>query len=40
MGIYLGEPFSITQIIFLLILLTGIVGMKTFTNENESRGKQ
>lgn len=40
MGGYLGEPFSITQIIFLLILLTGIVGMKTFTNENESRGEQ
>ena len=40
MGVYLGEPFSITQIIFLFILLTGIVGMKTFTTKNESRGEQ
>ncbi|MEW4212133.1 SMR family transporter [Priestia megaterium] len=40
MGIYLGDPFSIAQITFLLILLTGIVGMKTFTNDHERRGEQ
>jgi paired small multidrug resistance pump len=35
-GIYLGESFSSAQIFFLLILLAGIIGMKTFTkNENE-----
>ncbi|MEH7108993.1 MULTISPECIES: DMT family transporter [Bacillaceae] len=39
LGIYLGEAFSMKQILFLMILLMGIVGMKTFTKENK-RGEQ
>jgi paired small multidrug resistance pump len=37
-GIYLGESFSITQIFFLMILLAGIIGMKTFTKKEKTRG--
>lgn len=33
-GIYLGESFSINQIFFLIILLVGIIGMKTFTKKD------
>ncbi|MCR8844907.1 multidrug efflux SMR transporter [Paenibacillus sp. SC116] len=32
-GVYLGEPYSFAQILFLIILLTGIVGMKLSTTE-------
>ncbi|MFD6442745.1 DMT family transporter, partial [Peribacillus sp. NPDC060186] len=41
-GIYLGEPFSFSQIFFLMILLAGIIGMKTFTKKDteETRGEQ
>lgn len=38
-GIYLGESFSITQIFFLMILLAGIIGMKTFTKKEKTRGE-
>ncbi|MEV3700510.1 multidrug efflux SMR transporter [Paenibacillus larvae] len=40
MGIYLGEPFSIPQIVFLLILLTGIIGMKLSTGDKDSGHKK
>ncbi|GHH99844.1 DMT family transporter [Neobacillus kokaensis] len=32
-GIFLGESFSFDQIFFLMILLAGIIGMKTFTKK-------
>lgn len=38
-GIFLGEPFSIGQIFFLTLLLSGILGMKLFTKENKTRGE-
>lgn len=34
-GVVLGEPYNIPQIAFLLILLTGIVGMKLSTKDKE-----
>lgn len=33
LGVFLGEPFSSGQILFLIILLVGIIGMKTFTKK-------
>ncbi|MBN6186867.1 hypothetical protein JQN58_07645 [Aneurinibacillus sp. BA2021] len=33
-GIFLGEAFSVSQVLFLFILLIGIVGMKLTTTEN------
>ena len=41
-GILLGEPFSTGQIFFLMILVAGIIGMKTSTKgDNEkTRGEQ
>ncbi|KXZ17457.1 hypothetical protein AXI59_07895 [Bacillus nakamurai] len=38
-GIFLGESFSIGQIFFLTLLLSGILGMKLFTKENKTRGE-
>lgn len=40
-GIILGEPFSVRQIFFVLILIAGVIGMKTFTkvNSKETRGE-
>lgn len=40
-GMILGESFSIGQIFFLIILLAGIIGMKTFTknNNDQKRGE-
>lgn len=39
-GIFLGEPFSIYQIIFLLFLFTGIIGMKCATKlKKETKGR-
>ncbi|AZU60499.1 DMT family transporter [Neobacillus mesonae] len=32
-GIFLGEPFSFDQILFLMILLAGIIGMKSSTKK-------
>ncbi|WP_066369132.1 DMT family transporter [Neobacillus fumarioli] len=32
-GVILGEPFSPGQLLFLMILLAGIIGMKAFTKE-------
>ncbi|MEK3889719.1 DMT family transporter [Bacillus sp. FSL K6-3431] len=34
-GIYLGEPYNMKQIIFLFILMTGILGLKLTTEEKE-----
>ncbi|MFK2826268.1 SMR family transporter [Bacillus sp. B190/17] len=31
MGIYLGEPFSFLQLLFVTLLLSGVVGMKLST---------
>ncbi|CEH28883.1 hypothetical protein AM501_27160 [Aneurinibacillus migulanus] len=42
-GIFLGEPFSIYQIAFLLMILSGIAGMKLTTGtkkKNLQRGEQ
>ncbi|WP_203364516.1 multidrug efflux SMR transporter [Bacillus sp. REN10] len=41
MGIYLGEPFSIAQLIFLAMLLLGVIGMKlgTGTNNKQTGGE-
>lgn len=36
-GVILGEPFSNTQILFLMILLAGIIGMKTFTRKDNEK---
>ncbi|WP_257350294.1 DMT family transporter [Pseudalkalibacillus decolorationis] len=36
-GVFLGEPFSIGQIFFLMILLTGIIGMKIFTKKENKK---
>lgn len=36
MGILLGEPFTIGQMFFLLILVAGITGMKIFTKTSNS----
>ncbi|MGM7636844.1 DMT family transporter [Bacillus sp. Hm123] len=36
-GIYLGEPFSITQLIFLSMLLLGVIGMKMGTKTKEEQ---
>lgn len=36
-GIVLGEPFSMKQLFFVLILLTGIIGMKVFTNKSDEK---
>ncbi|WP_152187241.1 DMT family transporter [Bacillus velezensis] len=38
-GVILGESFSIGQIFFLALLLSGILGMKVFTKETETRGE-
>ncbi|WP_100330049.1 DMT family transporter [Bacillus xiapuensis] len=40
-GIYLGEPFSIRQLIFLIMLLVGVLGMQiaTETKKKSSRGE-
>ena len=35
MGVLLGEPYSLPQIGFLLLLLTGIIGMKLSTKDKE-----
>lgn len=35
LGVILGEPYSLLQIFFLLILLTGIIGMKLSTKDKE-----
>lgn len=32
-GVFLGESYSFGQIFFLMILLSGIIGMKTFTKK-------
>ncbi|MGZ9586977.1 DMT family transporter [Paenibacillus marinisediminis] len=34
-GISLGEPYSLPQIAFLIILLVGIIGMKLSTKDKE-----
>lgn len=39
-GIYLGEAFSIPQILFLIILLVGIIGMKLSTGDEDSGHKK
>ncbi|MGE8207800.1 DMT family transporter [Heyndrickxia sp. NPDC080065] len=39
-GILMGEPFSIIQLLFLAILLAGIVGMKVFTDSHKERSEQ
>jgi paired small multidrug resistance pump len=41
LGVIMGEPFSVTQVFFLVILLAGIIGMKTFTKQEntEVRGE-
>lgn len=41
LGVIMGEPFSVTQVFFLVILLAGIIGMKTFTKQEntEARGE-
>jgi paired small multidrug resistance pump len=39
-GIFLGEPYSISQLFFLMVLLAGIIGMKTFTKNEKTRGEQ
>ncbi|MBN3524522.1 DMT family transporter [Paenibacillus apiarius] len=39
-GIFLGEDFNALQIMFLLILLGGIVGMKLATPNEEKNGKE
>ena len=36
-GILLGEPYSMKQLFFVLILLAGIIGMKTFTKKNDEK---
>lgn len=35
LGVILGEPYSLPQIGFLLLLLTGIIGMKLSTKEEK-----
>ncbi|KIL72864.1 DMT family transporter [Bacillus badius] len=41
MGIYLGEPFSLVQLLFVALLLSGVAGMKLSTSaqEDENRGE-
>lgn len=41
-GILFGEPFTGKQIFFLLILVAGVIGMKTFTKakSSETRGER
>lgn len=39
-GMLLGEPFSLMQMIFLALLLIGIIGMKRSTDENEQPTKE
>lgn len=39
-GILMGEPFSIIQLLFLAILVAGIIGMKVFTNTHKERSEQ
>lgn len=34
-GMIMGEPFSLIQILFLILLLTGIIGMKLTTEEEK-----
>ncbi|MEK3853935.1 DMT family transporter [Cytobacillus sp. FSL H8-0458] len=36
LGVIMGEPFSVTQVFFLVILLAGIIGMKTFTKQENT----
>lgn len=36
-GVLLGEPFSTGQILFLMILVAGIIGMKTFTKKDNGK---
>ncbi|WP_078411781.1 DMT family transporter [Priestia abyssalis] len=36
-GILLGEPYSMKQLFFVLILLAGVVGMKIFTQKNDKK---
>lgn len=39
-GMLLGEPFSLMQMIFLALLLIGIIGMKRSTDEKEQPSKE
>ncbi|GIN41922.1 multidrug efflux SMR transporter [Heyndrickxia sp. FSL K6-6286] len=39
-GVILGDPFSFKQLIFLVFLITGIIGMKVFTTTNNERSEQ
>ncbi|MGE6256655.1 DMT family transporter [Heyndrickxia sporothermodurans] len=39
-GILMGDPFSFIQLLFLALLVTGIIGMKVFTNTNKERSHQ
>ena len=41
MGIYLGEPFSVSQLFFLTMLLLGVLGMQqaTETKKESSEGE-
>lgn len=36
-GVLLGEPFSLLQVIGLTSLLAGVIGLKVFTNEKEGK---
>ncbi|MDQ0246407.1 paired small multidrug resistance pump [Bacillus fengqiuensis] len=36
-GILLGEPYSMKQLFFVLVLLAGIIGMKAFTKKNDAK---
>jgi paired small multidrug resistance pump len=35
-GVFLGEPYTIRQLFSLLVLLTGVVGVKVFTKSEEA----
>ncbi|KON87842.1 membrane protein [Sporosarcina globispora] len=39
LGVIMGEPFSVTQVFFLIILLAGIIGMKTFTKQENTTAR-
>lgn len=34
--IFFGEPFNLTKVLFILLLLTGILGLKLVTKEDET----
>lgn len=36
--VFLGEPFKLTKIILIFILLTGIIGLKLVTKDNVKEG--